>query len=131
MMYKRSALILAVSVLAGCVSMTESSSGMNETFVTNITEDGTKLFNYHVQPIMKERPELSGSGEEPLKSWIAPWDRIDHQIYTMLDNMVAMTGYCREGYIELSSDFSGSAYQIHGECYEAVSAEDRIWFSAC
>lgn len=79
---------------------------------------------------MDERAESSGSGDESLKSWAAPWDTIDHQIYTMLDNKVAMMGYCREGYIELNSDFSGSSYQIHGECYEAASAEDRTWFSA-
>lgn len=126
MVKKCSAWIVLTTFLGGCASFSDSFSQAPANFATSITEDGTKLFDYTVHPSAGFK--ILSQAEQ--KGWKAPWNEIDHLIYTMLDNKIAMTGYCRDGYIELDSNFSDSLYQISGECYEAATAEDRTYFTA-
>ena len=120
------ALIALATLLGGCASFSDNSAKESATFTTRITEDGTKLFDYIVHP----SPRLTNAYQLEGKGWKAPWNDINHLIYTMLDNKVAMTGYCRDGFIELNSNFSEELYQVRGECYEAATAEDRTYFTA-
>ncbi len=119
------ALIALATLLGGCASFGGRSSEESATFTTRITDDGTKLFDYTVYPSL----ELTNAYQLEGKGWKAPWNDIDHLIYTMLDNKIAMTGYCRDGFIELNSNFSEELYQVSGECFEVATAEDRTYFT--
>jgi len=112
-----------------------------EHFDTTITDNGSKMFDYqlriaHQEPSKQRsggmRPQDDGgsnqrSGNKPERGKMER--RFRNTAYEKLAIKLQETGYCREGYLELSSDIYRGKAQIRGECREGASPEDRDKFS--
>jgi len=138
------ALILPL-LLAACASNQWKPSEVNEVFVTDIKSSGLKIFNYS---LTKTTPQASGSGERRGgssgkgsgkhggrggyggKGGGKSADESSMKLYfnEMLELKLKESGYCREGYIELTSYFGRGQLEIRGECEEGATEEDRIKF---
>jgi len=141
-------LILSL-LLAACASNQWKPSEVNEVFVTDIKSSGLKIFNYS---LTKATPQASGSGERRGgssgkgsgkhggrggngsgyggKGGGKSADESSMKLYfnEMLELKLKESGYCREGYIELTSYFGRGQLEIRGECEEGATEEDRIKF---
>ena len=143
-------LILSLFLIA-CANNQWKSSEVEEVFVTDIKSSGLKIFNYS---LTKTAPQISGgdgrnvsgkgsgkhsgrggkggsksngygnmgSGKSAYESSMKPY------FNEMLESKLKKSGYCREGYIELSSYFGRGQLKIRGECEESATEEDRIKF---
>lgn len=121
-----------------------------ELFSTSITEDGSKMFVYEVKMGSPPGPGGEGGGgrggppggggpggppgggggeggPRGGPGGQAP-EHIKSMFYDMLDEKLAQNGYCREGYLELESDFERGDATLRGECREAASEADRQQF---
>ena len=145
-------LVLILSLfMTACANNQWKSSEVNEVFVTEIKSSGLKIFNYS---LAKTTPQVSGgdgrggsgkssgkhsgrggkgggksngqgsmgSGKSAYESNMKPY------FNEMLELKLKKSGYCREGYIELSSYFGRGQLKIRGECEEGATEEDRIKF---
>ncbi len=114
---------------------------VEDRFITNIKGDGIKLFTYNIKyaalPTMeqphqhriddikrKQRPndsKHSGKGAVALSQWT-------QQVELGLNKTIAMTQFCREGYIELSRIIEQGRGEIRGECNDGANEEDLARF---
>ncbi|HNP52634.1 MAG TPA: hypothetical protein PKJ85_12690 [Nitrosomonas nitrosa] len=56
-------------------------------------------------------------------------NRMKERFFEKLDEKMAETGYCREGYTVLDNYFIKGRAQIRGECKDSATKEDRLMFS--
>ena len=112
---------------------------VEDKFQTSIKGDGIKLFTYKVkyaqlptleQPHMArvkefERKKRSGNKRDTVD--LSQWTQ---QIELGLDKTINMTGYCRDGYIELSRIIELGRGEIRGECNDGASEEDIKKFTS-
>ena len=139
--------LVLILFMTACANNQWKSSEVDEVFVTEIKSGGLKIFNYS---LTKTTPQVSGggsgkssgkhngrggkgggksngqgsmgSGKSAYESNMKPY------FNEMLELKLKKSGYCREGYIELSSYFGRWQLKIRGECEEGATEEDRIKF---
>ncbi|WP_428636434.1 hypothetical protein [Shewanella sp.] len=135
--------ILLIS-LSGCASkrdVDDFNIRVEDTFQTAIKDNGIKLFTYRVkyaelptleQPHMQrvrqiERMKRSGSNKRSI--YQPDLSRWTEQIELGLEKTIAMTGYCREGYLELSRIIEEGRGEIRGECNDGATDADISKFA--
>lgn len=135
MQIKNTLVLFGLLILSACTASQRSVDDFDikveDKFQTQITGDGIKLFTYKIKyatlPTI-ERPYLQTRQIERQQSRKknTPPDLSDwtQQIELGLDKTIAMTGYCREGYIELSRIIELGRGEIRGECNEGATAQD-------
>ena len=121
----------------------------SDQFSTKITAGGLKIFHYTVSSRgpggrggyagqqgggPDEMPGGSNGGSMPGQmpdQRSGPAINGDKTgIQQMLLAKLSQTGYCRDGYIEISSSVSRGYSFIRGECREVASEEDRYQFQS-
>lgn len=138
-----------IFILAACSSKTDIepmdfAGQFKDKFSTQIKGDGIKLFVYtakiatasdrnlndvppHQQRIDRRKQDARSYAkemrdkEELLQIWA-------QQVQVGLDKTIAMTGYCQNGYIELSRYVEAERGEIRGECQDGATEEDRVKF---
>ena len=137
--------LLVPFLMLACASNQKRQPEFKEIFVTDIKENGLKLFSYSVTMGSPQKETKGkgrghkgeggmGGGMRGRKSDGGP----DHESMTnqskakineKLDSKLAETGYCREGYIVLNSYLGKGKYQIRGECKDGATDSDRKKFA--
>lgn len=147
-MIKFLAFNILLTLLAGCSANTidpmEFAGQFKDKFNTQIKGDGIKLFVYQAklatasdrnindepvrQRIDRRKQDARSyaqeirNKEEFLEIWI-------QQVQVGLDKTIAMTGYCKQGYIELSRYIENERGEIRGECNDGATSEDISKFA--
>ncbi len=141
--------ILSCLSLVACSSApidpSELAGKLRDKLATDIKADGLKLFVYKARLVddksslnVAERP-LSNetyrrNTQDPREQRRAMQDLQDaleiwgRQVELGLTKTLEMTGYCRDGYIELSRIIEPSRGEIRGECQEGATDADRQKF---
>ena len=131
--------------LTACASNKPNHPDTAEYFVTNILDDGSKIFSYDITMKHPERRGGSGKvnkprgrgmgsgmgrkGSESQDSIIAKMEkRMSDKVYKKLEAKLKDTAYCRQGYIEIDSNIGRGHGQIKGECHETANEADRLGF---
>lgn len=137
--------LVLINLLAACAGTktdpADFDAKVKDRFKTDIRGNGIKLFtykaklaptdNYASQLPHQQRAEQAKSAkrsrsrrnEVDLSDWT-------EQIELGLTKTLDMTGYCREGYMELSRIIEVGRGEIRGECNEGATDEDREKFSS-
>ncbi|QYJ84917.1 hypothetical protein K0I73_11710 [Shewanella mesophila] len=115
---------------------------VEDKFQTAIKGDGIKLFTYKVkyaqlptleQPHMarvRELEKMKRSSNKKQSRNGLDLSRWTQQIELGLDKTINMTGYCRDGYIELSRIIELGRGEIRGECNDGASEGDIKKFAS-
>lgn len=125
---------LVCSALAGCSSGGRHYGGLEETLSIDVRPNTSKLFVYQLEaPDGRQRPlvqvyrspkEVSEHRrQEPLG------DRAYRQLRSDAERAVTLTGYCREGFLELDYRLSRSEMWLRGECREGATEADQARFA--
>jgi len=134
--------------LFACASNEKRQPEIKEVFVTDIKENGDKLFSYSLimsSPQkgmnggamgrgmsrgssgmggdMQGRKGAGNPGRESMMS------RMKAMINEKLEAKLSETGYCRKGYVELDSHVGRGRSQIKGKCKEDATDSDRKMFA--
>ena len=109
------AVLLVPLLMLACASNQKRQPEIKEIFVTDIKENGLKLFSYSVT-MSSPQKEMNGKGRGRIGvggmhgrkgAGREGRESMTHQnkekINQKLDSKLVETGYCREGYIELNS----------------------------
>ena len=152
MSYKKIILLVGLSLfITACASQQRQRPKVNQIFVTNISEQGLKIFSFSMTREMSSRGKGGGKGSgrggkgggmgggmgggrhggkggSNADSDEGMEEKIKNKVLDRLESKLDRTGYCREGYTELESYFSRRASQIRGECNEDATEEDRVKF---
>jgi len=132
----------SVTFLFSCASNKHERRKSAPIFVTNITDNGSKLFSFSVSRGTNNGGEgaykgghgggkgggsrnsdsnQGGNSEEMVK-------KLQVAMFQKLEEKLLVTEFCREGYFELDSYFTRGASQIRGECNESATEVDRNKF---
>lgn len=146
---KSSLIIFASSAFVVACSSTSNKEGFSENFVTQISEDGSKRFQYTVQ---KEIPDGGrqrggrkkggggmmgaggggrggrGGGQNRTDMIAKMQEKVKAQAQGALEEKLAEIEFCREGYMVLHEAFTMGRFQLQGECKDTASEEDRQRF---
>ncbi|WP_434951686.1 hypothetical protein ACRWQL_19315 [Shewanella sp. HL-SH4] len=143
-MIKSIAFNILFILLAGCsakaIDPMEFAGQFKDKFNTQIKGDGIKLFVYqaklatasdrnisdkpaHQQRIDRRMQDAQSYAEEmrEKEEFLELWTQ---QVQVGLDKTIVMTGYCKQGYIELSRYIENERGEIRGECNDGATAED-------
>ena len=139
------AVLLFPLLILACAGNQKRQPEIKEVFVTDIKENGIKLFSYSVTMSspqkggdgkgMGRRGEggmgggmrgKKGAGRSDRESMM---NQTKERINEKLVSKLAETGYCREGYIEIDSYVGRGQSQIRGECKEGATDSDRKKFA--
>jgi hypothetical protein len=139
----------SIFILAACGSKPELepmdfAGQFKDKFSTQIKGDGIKLFVYkakiatasdrnindappHKQRIDRRKQDARSYAKEmrDKEEFLEIWAQ---QVQLGLDKTIAMTGYCKNGYIELSRYLEAERGEIRGECHDGATQEDRVKF---
>lgn len=142
-MYLKISSIIAIGLLTACASSSKKPA-MSEHFITDIKADGSKLFAYSLMFEDKQKNDKRGAGGHDAKSGRNggghghgkrpqgpskdQQEKLKRKAYTMLEQKLGDTGYCRQSYIELSNDMVRGRVEIKGECKEMATEADRDKF---
>lgn len=126
----------ATAITGGCTNThNKPKPSLSESFVTTIDEHGSKRFDFRISQVhsahhqgkthkdksskgKKRRGDSNGNKEQRQKE----------RFYTMLSEKLQKTGFCREGYMELNSEFARGNFRLVGECRETANKKDRAEF---
>ncbi|QYK14904.1 hypothetical protein K0I63_07655 [Shewanella rhizosphaerae] len=138
-------LLLTVTLgLGGCArkrDVDDFKVRVEDTFHTSIKGNGIKLFTYRVkyadlptleQPHMqrvRQIEKMKRSGSKKRSVYEPDLTRWTQQIELGLEKTIAMTGYCREGYLELSRIIEEGRGEIRGECNDGATDADISKFA--
>ncbi len=146
------AIILGLSACsARKLDVEDFDTPVEDKFVTDIKGDGIKLFSYNIkyatlptmgqslpqqQPMGNDRgsngrkPPQNGNGpkQAPNSRRTADLSQWTQQVELGLNKTIAMTQFCREGYIELSRIIEAGRGEIRGECNDGANEEDLVKF---
>lgn len=140
MSFKYIILFLVITLILGCASTKKRSKEIvSDSFITDIKENGTKLFVYVANfrtPKIKPQ-KIGGQGrnnsqQQPVKSMssirsdIA--DKQEELTIEALELKLTSTDYCRTGYFVLGNYNQFGSVEIRGECREGASDIDRKLF---
>lgn len=133
----------AMMLLSGCIGHPPPHQSEPDQFVTNIKDDGTKLFSFSVDaiPARPDEGKGRGRGEGPPPGAMAkgneqasrssapmpanPMDMLYDKLALTLEN----NGYCREGYIEIDNYETNNRLHVLGECNETATEQDKTQFA--
>ena len=133
---------ICLSLLAGCASDKPRHSKPKpvpqETFSTEITQDGTKLFSYSLKrpsregmlkkpgKSRKERrfPDTQNGKTEDQNRKDRMLTKLEKELDTRLEQKIEETGFCREGYLILDRYVGKSSSSIRGECWEGANDDE-------
>lgn len=136
MQIKNAVIVIGLSMLCACTASQRSVDDFDikveDKFQTQIKGDGIKLFTYKIKYAILptiEQPHLlqarqiqrQQSRKKNTSPDLSNWTQ---QIELGLDKTITMTGYCRDGFIELSRIIEIGRGEIRGECNEGASTED-------
>lgn len=123
------------------IDPTELAGKLRDKLTTDIKADGLKLFSYKARLVDHYDNEQTLPHQERSRQRIDPakqrrmqqdqeemlevWGR---QVELGLTKTLEMTGYCREGYLELSRIIEPGRGEIRGECQEGANDADREKF---
>jgi hypothetical protein len=138
------ATVITASILMAACSSQSSRPEPEEIFTTTITDDGSKIFVYAlISPKSANRPQKGrdgsgrggrggkgGGGKRMAGVNGSRQADLSKNLEKGLDEKLATTGFCREGYLELDHYQSRGQSSIRGECHDPASAEDRVKFQA-
>lgn len=139
-------LFIASFLLTACAGSYNKKEIVHHEFFTDIKEDGSKLFVYVVNfklekarkrsPLADEsrNPNRSGQGTQSrAKSRIQEGksnrNDMEATLVLSLEDKLASTGYCREGYFILNQYLEFGNGEIRGECRESANKVDKAIFS--
>ncbi len=132
------ALVGVTSIIVGCAGPDKKRSGpaLTQDFSTNISADGTKSFIFTLSMNASQgrgvkeprggrrnNQRRSGRSENELK-------HSKTMFYGRLEDKLNDSGFCREGYMVLESQFERGKSRLRGECKEAATTADRKAFGA-
>jgi len=141
-------LLMAFIIASGCAShkpdADDFKNRVKDRFKTDIRSNGIKLFTYkakleipddsntelaHRERInqLKKQSRSKNSKRSIYTPDLSDWTE---QIELGLSKTLNMTGYCREGFMELSRIIEVGRAEIRGECNEGATDEDRAKFSS-
>jgi len=139
---------MAFIIASGCASHTPDADDfknrVKDRFKTDIRSNGIKLFTYNAKLEMpddnntelahrerinqlKKQSRSKNSKRSIYTPDLSDWTE---QIELGLSKTLDMTGYCREGFMELSRMIEVGRAEIRGECNEGATDEDRAKFSS-
>lgn len=137
--------LVLINLLSSCAGTktdpADFDAKVKDRFKTDIRGNGIKLFTYKAKLAQtddyasqlphQQRAEQAKSSKRSRSSRnevdLSDWTE---QIELGLTKTLDMTGYCREGYIELSRIIEVGRGEIRGECNEGATDEDREKFSS-
>ncbi|WP_299974966.1 hypothetical protein [uncultured Pseudoteredinibacter sp.] len=146
---KSSLIIFACSVFVAACSSTPEKEGFNENFVTQISDDGSKRFQYTLH---KEIPDGGrkrggrmngggmkgggmmgagggqGGGKNRSDMIAKMQQKVKAQAQGSLEEKLAEVEFCREDYMVLHEAFTMGRFQLQGECRDTANEEDRQRF---
>jgi hypothetical protein len=120
----------AVVLLSACNS-TPSTLGLQETFVTHIYPNDSKMFRYAFSRGDKTHPlipyDQSGGFTDGRNVYSAAELRRKNEraLQHGTEHKLQQTGYCRDGFFVLDSMISYTGASLRGECKEAASEADK------
>jgi len=141
-------LLIAFIILAGCAThkpdADDFKNRVKDRFKTDIRGNGIKLFTYKAklettedgiqdlphQERIKQVKKQSRSKNTQRSIYAVDLSDWTEQIELGLSKTLDMTGYCREGFMELSRIIEVGRGEIRGECNEGATDEDRERFSS-
>ncbi|WP_246028588.1 hypothetical protein [Shewanella atlantica] len=139
---------MAFIIASGCAShkpdTDDFKNRVKDRFKTDIRSNGIKLFTYNAKLEMpddnntelahrerinqlKKQSRSKNSKRSIYTPDLSDWTE---QIELGLSKTLDMTGYCREGFMELSRMIEVGRAEIRGECNEGATDEDRAKFSS-
>ncbi|MFB2732623.1 hypothetical protein [Shewanella mangrovisoli] len=125
----------------------EFAGKFKDKLTTDLRADGLKLFTYQAglaedksKKDNAERPfpheermrQVAQDPREQRRSRKEQADSLEiwgKQVELGLEKTLEMTGYCREGYFELSRNIESGRGEIRGECKEGATEEDKQKFA--
>ncbi len=133
-------IITSLAVLAGCSNQRPDRPPPNALFITDITADGSKMFEYQLLGRSDQGKQGGGQGRRPPPDGGQRGDssrqgkgggnddRREAMLDRSLEEKLAETGYCREGYLVLERSTLRGSMTLRGECKEAATDADRESF---
>lgn len=136
-------LVIAISIIlmSGCTQNSHKHPNdrpePKETFSTKATSNGTKLFSYSVEIPERsrtrggERRQRSGMAKRKQRSGTEKRERraesgaagrglSTERLHEQLEQKIAETGFCKEGYVVLDEVFRNRFASIRGECRDGA-----------
>lgn len=131
--------LIQVLILAAC-SSTTLRDDETETFSPRISADGSKLFTYQLDTPsgglstprlvfdanenkdMNTAPEMAPYSAEDEKR------RIEIRVIALLEQKIAASAYCQDGYVLSKRTIGFTRSVLTGECRETATAEDQRRF---
>lgn len=122
------------AVLLGCTVGGRHHSELQETLSIDIRPNASKLFVYQLRaPEGEHRPLVKVYRTSAQVSEHRRREPLGNREYRQLrrdtERAVTLTGYCREGFLELDYRLSRAEMWYRGECRESATAEDRARFA--
>lgn len=108
------------------LSACQSSSPRSFEFDTRITTDGYKLFQLAYPPSDVELRLLRADASARARG--QPKVVTERRALSVLEQILANNGYCRQGYILLGRPGGETSNRLRGECREKADARDRKAF---
>lgn len=128
---------LIVFGLSACGIMGSVKPPDSESFTTRITAGGLKFFVYRWGDLqggdLRSKRRVERSDQRVPEGQLPPVRYVlDHRagFVSALEAKLDETGYCRDGYYELSSHYIPGESRIRGECKELATPEDRTRFGS-
>lgn len=119
----KSLTFLVMIILSACSSSSKDVDDfkvqVDDKFTTYIVDSEIKLFSYRA----KVHHNSISSKAQNIENWT-------EQVELGLIKTIEMSGYCKEGYIELSRFITYGEAEIRGECNEGATAEDITKFDS-
>lgn len=110
---------IALSLCVGCTSARTPDPEVR--LLTLIRDNGLKLFEMHF-PLPPRDSPLEGNRRQQKP-------RLDERrMQAALEERMAVTGFCREGYLLLGRHSGVTVQTLRGECRDRATKEDRERF---
>lgn len=129
-------LVSCLMIIQGCSSAPtpEKYAGkIRDQLTTDIKQNGLKLFTYRASlnlPSIETQQQSQDYSElrKNVKQLASAIKDFEQQFDLGLAKTMEMTGYCRNGYLELFRLIENGRGELKGECNEGATQEDIIRF---
>ncbi len=127
------ALMIIPLLAAGCSMGGRYHGALDERLEVELLDNGSKLFVYRLERlealdpgrIRVDRGRKGFHQQEPME---LPGRSAYRHLQNDTERVLKLTGYCREGYLELDRRLSTQVLWIKGECRESATQADREKF---
>lgn len=152
----RSGIVLAIAMTLGACASTPHHHAAQDQLLTTITPAGLKQFTF-IETMQHSSGGWHGHGGGGMGAGMghmgggmaggggmghggggmgggygqnseARHERLQEAVKQRLEDKLAATGYCRNGYTQLDSQFQHGKISINGQCTEPATAQDRSQF---